>query len=97
VRAGLVADPWDYFWSSARFHVGLVPTDPLIDVDALSHWRLTPEQWREILRTEAAEINILRKKTRTGRPCGSEAFIDHLEAITGRNLRPRKPGPRKKV
>jgi putative transposase len=96
VRAGLVAEPWDFFWSGARFHAGFVPTDPLIDVDALSHWRLTPDQWRKILQTEVAEINILRKKTRTGRPCGNDAFIDRLEEITGRRLRPRKPDPHKK-
>ena len=94
VRAGLVRDPWEYLWSGARYHVGWIATDPLIDVDALSHWHLTAEKWREMLRTEAAQINVLRKKTLTGRPCGGEAFIDRLEASTGRNLHPGKPGPR---
>ena len=74
----------------------LLAGDPLIDVDALSRWRLTPDQRRKILQTEVAEINVLRKKTHTDRPCGNEAFIERLDAITGRRLRPRKPGPRKK-
>jgi hypothetical protein len=72
VRAGLVRDPWDYLWSGSRFHVGLVPTDPLIDVDALSPGPLTPEKRREVLRAKAAQVNVLRKKTLTGHPCGAK-------------------------
>ena len=37
----------------------------------------------------------IRKHTRTGRPLGSEAFIDHLEQLTGRSLRPKKRGPKR--
>ena len=30
VRAGLVAQPWDYQWSSARWSMGLMEKDPLV-------------------------------------------------------------------
>lgn len=93
-RAGMVAQPWDYLWSGARFHVGLVGTDPLIDVDVLEHWRIDPEQWRQLLQTDPPEMLTLRRKTRTGRPCGSRAFVDRLQEISGRVLHPRRPGPR---
>ncbi|MGD0310601.1 MAG: transposase, partial [Acidobacteriota bacterium] len=92
-RAGIVAQPWDYLWSEAQYHVGLVATDPLIDVDVLEHWRFSPEQWRQLLHTDPHEMVALQKTTRTGRPCGSKALVDRLEEITGRILHPRRPGP----
>jgi hypothetical protein len=93
VRANMVTNPWDHEWSGARFHVGLVPKDPLIDTDCLSAFRLTAEQWRHLLQADPPEMKRVQKHTRTGRPCGSKAFVDRLEAITGRILHRRRPGP----
>ena len=45
-------------------------------------------------KNEDAE-NSLRKATRTGRPLGSEAFIDKMEFQLNQLLRPRKPGSQK--
>lgn len=40
--------------------------------------------------------NAIRKATRTGRPFGSESFIDRLELQLNQSLKPGKPGrPRK--
>ena len=39
-------------------------------------------------------MELIRRHERTGRPLGDDAFIEHLEAILGRPLRPRKPGPK---
>ena len=36
----------------------------------------------------------LRKCTRAGRPIGEDNFLLQVEALTGRRLRKRKPGPR---
>jgi len=36
---------------------------------------------------------MIQKKTRTGCPCGSKVFIGQIEALTGRILHPRRPGP----
>jgi putative transposase len=37
-------------------------------------------------------LRNIRKHTRTGRPLGSESFIETLESLTGRSLKPLKPG-----
>ena len=41
---------------------------------------------------DPGEMDTLRQHTRTGRPLGGEAFLDLLESILGRPVRPRKPG-----
>ncbi|MDQ0471717.1 hypothetical protein [Labrys wisconsinensis] len=38
----------------------------------------------------------LRAAESIGRPLGDEAFLDRIEAITGRSLRRGKPGPKPK-
>jgi putative transposase len=92
-RAKMVALPWDYPWSGAPYHVGLMDTDPLIDVDCLALCHLSPKEWRQFLLADPPEMGIIQKRTQTGRPCGSKAFIEQLEALTGRILHPRRPGP----
>ena len=96
VRAKLVKQPWEYFWSGARFHSGFIDTDPIIDVDCHSALDLDKEQWREFLKADSPEIDILQASTKTGRPCGAESFIDELERSTGRILRPRGAGRKNK-
>ncbi|MFQ5805591.1 MAG: transposase [Phycisphaerae bacterium] len=91
VRAGMVKRAWDYAWSSARFHVGLRETDDLIrDRNLLG---LVPD-WRAFLGMEedSTQVEFLRGKTRTGRPCGSDAFIKRAERLTGRKLLAKPPG-----
>ena len=38
----------------------------------------------------------LRAHTRTGRPCGAPSFLDELESLTQRALRPKKRGRKPK-
>ena len=91
VRAKICSQAWDYRWSSARFHVGLRKTDPLIEHrDVLG----MESRWRSHLRAEEEHADFLRKKTRTGRPCGDIAYVRRIESQTGRRLTPSKPGPR---
>ena len=93
VRAKLCARAWDYRWSSARFHVGLRKSDALVGRrDFLG----MESHWRSHLRGGEEHADFLRKKTRTGRPCGDMAYVRHIESRTGRDLTPRKPGPRPK-
>jgi putative transposase len=44
------------------------------------------------LREEQAEV--LRRHERTGRPLGGPMFVKGLEAVLGRMLGRRKPGPK---
>jgi hypothetical protein len=42
---------------------------------------------------ETVAVNILRRDTHTGRPCGSAGFIEGLERLLNRALRPKKTRP----
>jgi len=95
LKAGLAADAQDYRWSSANAHL-TGSTDPLLSQGS---W-LAPENrgaYAKFLGTadEVADESI-RRSTRTGRPLGSEPFIEQMEVCLCQNLRPGKPGrPRK--
>ena len=92
LRAGLVPRAENYRWSSASAHCELSkdrllsplfpPTDHGFD-------------WRAWLSIEDDEMEaMIRQRTGTGRPCGSPAFIEMLEARVGKALMPKKPGPK---
>ena len=94
VRAGLVKNAAQWRWSSTRAHLSgqddrLVKVAPLLAM--VGHWRalldsaLPEEQLKE-----------LRGHGRSGRPLGDGAFLERLEALVGRVLRPQKGGRPKK-
>ena len=80
----------EYTWSSARFNLGLANTDPLASksehINDLGDIRLL------MSRPDRQLDDELRKCTKTGRPCGSDAFVRALELISGRKLSPGKRG-----
>ena len=91
VRAGLAKRPQDWPWSSAAAHLDggddrLVAVAPLLDLVG---------GWREFLDggLDEADLKAIRKHQRTGRPLGSDAFVERLEARLGRPLKRGKPGP----
>jgi putative transposase len=95
VRAGLARRARDWRWSSARAHLagrddGLVAVAPLLE--------LVPD-WRGFLAGGLAEdaLEAIRRHARTGRPLGSAAFLEGLEARLGRALRPGKRGRKPKA
>jgi len=92
VRAGIVKKAEDYHWSSAKAHVYHEEDKLLSDNFLVSD---IPD-WAEYLREETDESDreLFRSHARTGRPLGSDEFIDKLENITGRILRKKKPGPK---
>ena len=99
VRAGMAEQAEEYPWSSARDHVTNRDDDGWLD---LGHWReqYTAVRWREALRDgieEEALRERLRSATRTGRPMGSENFVEDLERTLNRHLRAREPGRPKKT
>lgn len=94
VRAKMVQKAEDYPWSSANAHVkGEV--NPLLTTMFLTD---DIKDWASYLRQEddASHLHIFRKAVHTGRPLGDKAFIEHLEALTGKNLKKNKPGPKGK-
>ena len=56
------------------------------------------KDWREYLREplEAAEEEWWRQHERTGRPVGQPAFLDRIENLLGRTVRPAQRGPKPK-
>jgi len=52
--------------------------------------------WNGFLKDELQEEEYqeLRQHERTGRPLGSDLLIDKLEALLGKQLRKKKPGPK---
>ena len=95
VRAGMVEAPWDYPWSSAPAHCGH-GGDPsrLLDLGAWFERKPVPA-WRATLDAIAesdAAINLLRRHTRTGRPLGSQSFLNRIEQTLNRSVQPKRAG-----
>lgn len=97
VRAGIVADATEYPWSSARAHAQ-GQQDELLSVS--SPFPGVVDDWQAWLECglEPGTLERLRRRTSTGRPCGSEQFVRTLEKRLDRRLLPQarggKGGPR---
>lgn len=93
VAANLVRDPGDYPWSSARAHLTgeddtLTLVAPLLEI---------VPNWQEFLQLSSLdEVDMLHRHERTGRPLGTQHFVDKLETTLSRILHPQKPGPKGK-
>ena len=94
VRAGMVARPESYPWSSASAHLAgrddvLVKAAPLLDIVG---------DWRALLSEPAAggTKQKLQHHERTGRPLGNGDFLTKLEGLLNRVLKPRKAGRKPK-
>ena len=94
VRAKLCRAAWRWRWSSAAAHVtgrddDLVRVEPLLE---------RVKDWREFLleAVQADEAELWRRHERTGRPVGAPAFLDRIEKMLGRTVRPARPGRKPK-
>ena len=96
VMAGMAKHAWQYKWSSAAYHVGVIKKDVLVNSRNLyglvNNWRAYLDEPIEGM----DDVQNLRKATRTGRPVGGHDFVKKIEKLTGRVLRRNKPGPRQK-
>jgi putative transposase len=92
VRARLVQHPVEWRWSSAREHLD-GREDGIVNVAALHD--IVGTDWASLLRQEVTdhEIATLRKHERTGRPLGDPVFVEKMEALLNRALKPHKRGP----
>lgn len=90
VRAGICSDPFNYRWNSAKAHLS-GQSDGLVRIEDMA--RLIPN-WRDFLNVPLMQetASNIRQHTQTGRPLGDERFVQNLEAITGKRLRPKKKG-----
>jgi putative transposase len=97
-RAGIVSQAWDYRWSSARAHCGLdsnqlLSTDPkwLLTLSTIKDWKT----FLDLPDFKNSLVGIQQFFSR-GFPYGSDGFIDKMERVTNRKLRPSKGGRPKK-
>lgn len=93
VRANMVSEAWDYRWSSVHAHIagksdGIIEVEPLLQLVG---------DWKAFLKRMIDQpVDEIEKHERTGRPLGKESFIDKISKIIGRDLKPKKPGPKGK-
>ncbi len=93
VRAGLVAQPNEWSYSSVGVHLGLAH-DGIVDTAGYGG---LVDDWPALLACKAQDdvADRLRRHARTGRPLGSESFVQGVEAKTGRaNLMRARGRPR---
>jgi putative transposase len=99
VRAGMVDRAEDFWWSSARSHMGATEAEPWLD----NGWfaaRWTSEDWGTVLAGRNAtheDLQSIREATYLGRPLGSKNFTAELETKLGRRLEARPGGRPKRV
>ncbi|HDZ36950.1 MAG TPA: transposase [Marinobacter sp.] len=99
VKAGLVGRAEDWPWSSAAAHVagrGDAVAEGAWLGEMTAGWVCS---WGEYLRdSDEGELAAqMRHGENTGRPLGDESFLNRLSAILGRDLLPKKRGPKKKA
>jgi REP-associated tyrosine transposase len=102
VRAGMVAAPEQYRWSSARAH--LVPNGATLVADHDVYLRLgdTPQARAEAYLESSRQplddevLAEIRLAIRHGVPLGSDGFKDQIELQLGRRVRLRKAGRKPK-
>jgi len=94
VKAGIVKKPWDYKWSSAKYHLGL-DKNPYITGALLGN---IVDDWKAFLSTEIEprDRKLIKLHERTGRPLGGDSFVIKLEKTLNMKLRKNKPGPKSK-
>jgi len=92
VVAGLCAQPQDWRWSSVHAHLNMT-SDTLVSTKPMQE---RYPNWVDYLERSQSDdtVHNIRRHTRTGRPLGSDHFIEELEVITNRSLKQRKPGPK---
>ena len=91
VAARLCRHPADWKWSSAFAHLrgkddDLVRVRPMLE---------RVDDWEAYLTdNNVGEHEAIEQHTRTGRPLGAAEFIARLEMATGKELAPKRPGPK---
>ncbi len=92
VRARLVEEPADWRWSSVHAHLGGHPDG----ITAVAPVLARHPDFAALLAEgeDSAAFERLRRAESIGRPLGDDGFLQRLEGLTRRPLRPRKRGPK---
>ena len=96
VRAGLVARAEQWRWSSAGAHLAGQDDELVTVAPALERYGDFAAFLGEDDDDQTAWRRLRMAET-SGRPLGSDTWLETVELATGRTLRPRKRGPKPKV
>lgn len=100
VRAGMVDDPSEYTWSSYRSNaLGLVsnlltPHRVYLELGAATDERCAAYRGLFTGHLDPQIIDRIRSSANKGLALGSEQFLDEIENLSGRRVRPLKKGPK---
>ena len=103
VRAKMVKSPADYRWSSFHSNAGGKPAGLWTPHPVYLRLGLSQEQrakhYRELFvqPMETVELNTIRTATNQGLALGNTRFKDQIEALTGRRVTSKRPGPAQKA
>lgn len=94
VTLKIAPKPENYLWSSAKARIKLVKGNflkPFHSFHAVQNWE------NYLARPmDSSEMNQIQLHLQTGRPRGSDLFLDNIEAKIGRSVRPQKRGRKAK-
>jgi REP-associated tyrosine transposase len=90
VTASLCDSPEDWQWSSARAHLSATDDSLVTVAPMLERIRDYGEYIRRPLSDKSS--SELELHLRTGRPLGNSAFVDKIEALLKRSVRPKAAG-----
>jgi len=84
----------NFLWSSARYRIKLMKHDFLQDFQNFH----MAQNWEDYLSRpiEISEMETIQRHLQTGRPRGSNMFLDNIEQEIGRTVRPKKRGRKPK-
>jgi putative transposase len=95
VTLKLTPHPQNYLWSSAKSRIRINQNNNIIK--PFSGFQ-TINNWEDFLMRpmNESEINMIQLHLQTGRPRGSNMFLDTIERQIGRSVRPKKRGRKPK-
>lgn len=95
VTMKIAPKPENYLWSSAKSRIKIVENSFLKPFRAFH----AVQNWEDYLARpmDSMEMNKIQLHLQTGRPRGSDLFLDNIEARIGRPVRPKKRGRKPKT
>lgn len=95
ITSGIAPKPESYLWSSAKNRIKLI-ADPRLMV--LPHFS-SIHNWEDFLNRpmDEDELKTVQTHLQTGRPRGSDNFLNRVEQKLGRSVRPKKRGRKPRI
>ena len=99
LRARMVQRAEEHAWSSCRVHAGICVDNRMLADERPFPGDVGAQGWTTWINgaMPEPEIRLLQRNTSTGRPTGSEAFIEAMEHHLDRILKRQSPGPKPKA